>query len=122
MINQVRDYIPHLANYLLPLQMKLQKDVEFICTSKDEKQLINIKDLCKELPKLQHPNEEKQFLWILETDAGEKSYGAILKYQYNNEKTENICKYTSGTFKNNEVNWEINRKDLFAVYKGILAF
>ena len=33
-----------------------------------------------------------------------------------------ICRYTSGTFNNNQINYDINEKELLAIIKGINKF
>ena len=71
LVNQVREYIPKLAETLKPLQKKLKKDVEYNYNEEDKKQVQKIKLLCKELPKLQFPDENRKFIYIVEADASE---------------------------------------------------
>ena len=85
LVNQVREYIPKLAETLKPLQKKLKKDIEYNYDEKDKKQVQKIKLLCKELPKLQFPDENRKFIYIVEADASEYSYGGVLKYRYEAE-------------------------------------
>ena len=122
LVNQVREYIPNLAENLKPLHKKLKKDVEYYFDKKDQEQIQKIKLLCKNLPKLYFPDENKIFTYIVESDASEISYGGVLKYRYDKEKIEHHCRYYSGTFTNPEIKWEINRKELYALYKCLLAF
>ena len=122
LVNQVREYIPNLAENLKPLHKKLKKDVEYYFDKKDQEQIQKIKLLCKNLPKLYFPDENKIFTYIVESDASEISYGGVLKYKYDKEKIEHHCRYYSGTFTNPEIKWEINRKELYALYKCLLAF
>lgn len=123
-INQVREFIPKLAKELEPLNKKTSKNIEFQWTEKDKEVIRKIKRKCEKLPKLEYPDEEKQFIWIVETDASENNngYGAVLKYRYEKEKREFVCRYHSGTFKANEINWDINKKELKAVHYGIKKF
>ena len=122
LVNQVREYIPKLAETLKPLQKKLKKDIEYNYDEKDKKQVQKIKLLCRELPKLQFPDENRKFIYIVEADASEYSYGGVLKYRYEAEKIEHHCRYYSGTFNETEIKWEINRKELCSLYKCLLAF
>ena len=62
-----------------------------------------LKDICSNLPKLRLPNENDNL--ILQTDASDKYWAAILKIDLGE-----ICRYTSGTFNNNQINYEINEK------------
>ena len=122
LVNQVREYIPKLAEYLRPLQKKLKKDVEYNYDKKDQKQVQKIKENCRNLPKLCFPDENKKFDYIVESDASDNCYGGVLKYRYINKKIEHHCRYYSGTFTEAKNKWEINRKELFALYKCLLAF
>ena len=45
-------------------------------------------------------DEDKKFIYIVETYASEKSYGGVLKYKYNNNNIEYHCRYYSGTYTN----------------------
>ena len=61
------------------------------------------------------PNENDNL--ILQTDASDKYWAAILKTNLGE-----ICRYTSGTFNNNHINYDINEKELLAIIKGINKF
>ena len=61
------------------------------------------------------PNENDNL--ILQTDASDKYWVAILKTNLGE-----ICRYTSGTFNNNQINYDINEKELLAIIKGINKF
>nr|CAB42622.1 putative polyprotein (aspartic proteinase, reverse transcriptase, ribonuclease H) [Nicotiana tabacum] len=122
LVNQVREYIPKLAENLKPLQKKLKKDIEYHFDEKDKIHIQKIKNMCKKLPKLYFPDEKKQFTYIVETDSSDHSYGGVLKYKYDNEKIEHHCRYYSGSYTEPQLKWEINRKELFGLYKCLLAF
>ena len=123
-INQVRNFIPYLSIYTISLTKKLKKNEQFEWTIKDDENIKKIKELVKKLPKLEFPDENKTYTWIVESDASKthNAYGGVLKYRYTGEKQEHVCRYYSGTFKNNEANWEINRKELKAVKNNLLHF
>ena len=74
-----------------------------------------LKNICSNLPKLRLPNENDNL--ILQTDALDKYWAAILKIDLGE-----ICQYTSGTFNNNQINYDINEKELLAIIKGINKF
>ena len=61
------------------------------------------------------PNENDNL--ILQTDASDKYWAVILK-----SDLREICRYISGTFNNNQINYDINEKKLFAIIKGINKF
>ena len=66
-------------------------------------------------PKLRLPNENDNL--ILQIDALDKYWAAILKTDLGE-----ICRYTSGTFNNNQINYDINEKKLLAIIIGINKF
>ena len=74
-----------------------------------------LKDICSNLPKLRLPNENDNL--VLQTDVLDKYWAAILKIDLGE-----ICRYTSGTFNNNQINYNINEKELLAIIKGINKF
>ena len=67
------------------------------------------------MPKLRLPNENDNL--ILQTDALDKYWAAILKIDL-----REICTYTSETFNNNQINYDINEKELLAIIKRINKF
>ena len=58
------------------------------------------------------PNENDNL--ILQTDASDKYCAAILKTDLGE-----ICRYTSGTFNENHIKYDINEKKILAIIKGI---
>ena len=66
------------------------------------------------LPKLRLPNENDNL--ILQIDTSDKYWATILKTNLGE-----ICRYTSGTFNNNKIYYDINEKELLAI-KGINKF
>ena len=61
------------------------------------------------------PNENDNL--ILQTNASDKYWATILKTNLGE-----ICRYTSGTFNNNQLNYDINEKELLVIIKGINNF
>ena len=74
-----------------------------------------IKDIFSDLPKLRLPNENDNL--ILQTDTLGKYWATILKRDLGE-----ICSYTSGTFNNNQFNYDINEKKLLAIIKVFNKF
>ena len=94
------------------LQKLLTKKNQIGWNEKHTKIVQRLKDICSNLPKLRLQNENDNL--ILHTDTSNRHWAAILK-TYLGE----ICRYTSGTFNNNQINYDINKKELLAIIKGI---
>lgn len=123
-LNYASDFIHNLASLRKPFQDLLKKDRIFSFNNILENQVKKIKEMCKNLPKLQLPKDDDNL--ILETDASEKYWGGVLKKEdYNEEKIkigESLCRYCSGTFSDTESRYHINEKELLAVVKSFQKF
>ena len=71
--------------------------------------------LRRALPKLRLPNENDKL--ILQTDALDKYCAAFLKIDLGE-----MCRYISRTFNDNQINYDINEKELLAIIKWINIF
>ena len=87
-------------------------------TKEHEKQIKFIKSQCINLPKLKLPLDNDDL--ILETDSSDSTWAAVLKRIQNN--TEELCRYSSGTFTPTEERYHINEKEFLAVIKGLKKF
>ena len=110
-LNYSFDFIKDLAKERHELQKLLTKKNQ---TGWSEKHTMIVKRL-KDMFKLRLPNENDNL--VLQIDASNKYWVAILK-TYLGE----ICRYTSRTFNNNQINYNINEKELLAIIKGINKF
>ncbi|QIE08170.1 replicase [Epiphyllum virus 4] len=122
LLNQIRNFVPNLAKLLKPLQkrLKIKPEEQWLWTTEDEGQIQLIKSYCKDMQiKMQYPTEEKDMNWKIEVDASKTSYGTCLKYKPHKSRTEYICRYNSGTFKQHELNYDVNRKELVAILRGL---
>ncbi|GJW68799.1 putative reverse transcriptase domain, viral movement protein [Tanacetum coccineum] len=78
-----------------------------------------IKCLAKNMPPLKIlASAEKR---ILQTDASDECWGAVLLVQDNNNK-RHVCGYKSGTFKASEQHYHSTFKEILAVKRGIEKF
>ncbi|KAM7516873.1 hypothetical protein LguiA_006456 [Lonicera macranthoides] len=76
-----------------------------------------LKKLTQNLPPLQIPLDGKR---ILQTDAIDKFWAAILLEETNGKK--NVCGYKSGQFKAEEIHYHSTFKEILAVKRGIEKF
>ena len=114
-LNYSSDFIKDLAKERQELQKLLTKKNQTGWNDKHTMIVRRLKNICSNLPKLRLPNENDNL--ILQTDASDKYWAAILKTDLGE-----ICRYTSGTFNNNQINYDINEKELLAIIKGINKF
>ena len=82
-------------------------------TKEHEKQIKFIKSQCINLPKLKLPLDNDDF--IIETYSSDSTWPTVLNQIQND--TEELCRYTSGTFTPTEERYHINEKEFLAVIK-----
>ncbi|RCV33205.1 hypothetical protein SETIT_7G064300v2 [Setaria italica] len=129
-VNYARNYIENLAKLAGPLYAKLRKNGQKHFNSEDIKLVRIIKEKVKELKPLDLPLDDYYF--IIETNASEIGWGAILKqkpHKYSPKTEEKICRYASGKYKlkaiNNtdrEILAVINALNAFILYLGFKEF
>ena len=102
-------------------RLKERHELQKLFTKKNqigwnEKHIIivkRLKDICSDLPKLRLSNENDNL--ILLKNASDKYWATILKADLGE-----IYHYTSGTFNNNQLNYDINEKELLAIKKELI--
>ncbi|GJZ87937.1 putative zinc finger, CCHC-type containing protein [Tanacetum coccineum] len=88
-------------------------------TSRQTKAVKGIKCLAEKMPPLKIlASSEKR---ILQTDASDECWGAVLLVQDNNNK-RHVCGYKSGTFKVSEQHYHSTFKEILVVKEGIEKF
>nr|GEV51919.1 hypothetical protein [Tanacetum cinerariifolium] len=88
-------------------------------TSRQTEIVKVIKSLAEKMPPLKiHASSEKR---ILQTDASDECWGAVLLVQDNNNK-RHVCGYKSGTFKAYEKHYYSTFKEILTVKRGIKKF
>ena len=114
-LNYAEGFIKDLAKKRNTLQKLLRKNNTRGWSIEHIEAVKNLKEECKNLPSLRLP--EKNDKLIIQTDASDLHWGAILKTDINE-----IFRYTSGTFNQAQVNYPVHEKELLAIYKGIKMF
>ena len=117
-LNYAEGFIKNLADLRKPLRRLTSEKNKFVFTKELEEQIRFIKSQCIDLPKLKLPLDNDDL--ILETYSSDSTWAAVLKRIQNN--TEELCRYTSGTFSPTEERYHINEKEFFAVIKGLKKF
>ena len=114
-LNYAEGFIPDLAKKKHEIQKLLRKNNTKGWNSKHTDIVVSLKEECKTLPELRLPDDKDNL--IVQTDASDLYWSAILKTDLNE-----ICRYTSGTFSQAEVNYTTHEKELLGVIKGIRKF
>ncbi|KAH9752114.1 hypothetical protein KPL71_014568 [Citrus sinensis] len=115
-INYIRDFIPHVDHYTHHLSALLKKkppewnaDHTFAVTT--------LKQIAQNPPPLKLITDGKR---ILQTDASDESWGAILLEEINGK--ENFIAYASGHFSDTHKHYHSVFKEILAVKNGIKKF
>ncbi|GJR13144.1 putative reverse transcriptase domain, viral movement protein [Tanacetum coccineum] len=88
-------------------------------TSRQTEAVKAIKCLAEKMPPLKIlASLEKR---IMQTDASDECWGAVLRVQDNNNK-RHMCGYKSGTFKASEQHYHSTFKEILAIKRGIEKF
>ncbi|KAH9697741.1 hypothetical protein KPL71_023732 [Citrus sinensis] len=115
-INYIRDFIPHVDHYTHHLSALLKKkppewnaDHTFVVTT--------LKQIAQNPPPLKLITDGKR---ILQTDASDESWGAILLEEINGK--EHFIAYASGHFSDTQKHYHSVFKEILAVKNGIKKF
>nr|GEW68793.1 hypothetical protein [Tanacetum cinerariifolium] len=118
LVNYMADFLPKLSHHTVWLFPMLKKNPPQ-WTSRQTEAVKAIKSLAKKMPPLKIPASlEKR---ILQTDASDECWGAVLLVQDNNNK-RHVCGYKSGTFKASEKHYHSTFKEILAAKRGIEKF
>ncbi|KAK9032918.1 hypothetical protein V6N11_017960 [Hibiscus sabdariffa] len=115
-VNYLRDFVPKISKYTNPLRKMLKKEPPQWSTAQS-KAVKTLKDILQHLPPLQIPSDGKR---ILQTDASDKYWGAILFEE--KDKKRHLCGYKSGRFSDAEIHYHSTFKEILAVKKAISKF
>ncbi|KAH9668332.1 hypothetical protein KPL70_021374 [Citrus sinensis] len=115
-INYIRDLIPHVDHYTRHLSALLKKkppewNVDHTTA------VITLKQIAQNLPPLKLITDGKR---ILQTDASDESWGAILLKEINSK--EHFIAYASGQFSDTQKHYHSVFKEILAVKNGIKKF
>ena len=116
-INYGRDFLPKIAGLTTILSPKTSSKRAWKFSKDDENIVRQIKDLCKDLPPLHHPEENDEI--ILQTDASDNFWAGVVLARTPNTNQEKILKYCSGKFKPAEQNYPTGEKEILAVKRTI---
>ena len=114
-LNYAERFIKDLAKKRNILKKLLRKNNTRGWNEEHIEAVRNLKEECKNLPALRLPEENDKL--VIQTNAPDLYWGAILKTDINE-----ICRYTSGTLNQAQVNYPVHEKELLAIYKGIKKF
>ena len=117
-LNYVLDFIQDLSQLCAPLRQRLKKNP--IPWNEDHTKIVKtVKSRVKTLPCLAL-TDPKAFK-IVETDASDIGYGGILK-QRDDSKQERLVRFTSGTWRNAQLNYNTIKKEILSIILCISKF
>ncbi|KAA3479586.1 polyprotein [Gossypium australe] len=111
-----KDFIPEISRYIIPLTKMLKKNPPIWSTTQT-KAIQILKEKLQHMSALQIPFDGKR---ILQTDASDKHWGAILFEEL--ERKRHICGCKSGRFIDAELHYHSTFKEILAVKNGISKF
>ncbi|KAK9029790.1 hypothetical protein V6N11_026892 [Hibiscus sabdariffa] len=115
-VNYLRDFVQKISKYTNPLRKMLKKNPPQWSTMQS-KAIKTLKNILQHLPPLKIPSDGKR---ILQTDASDKYWGAILFEE--KDKKRHLCGYKSGRFSDAEIHYHSTFKEILAVKKAISKF
>ncbi|KAH9649266.1 hypothetical protein KPL70_025920 [Citrus sinensis] len=115
-INYIRDFIPHVDHYTHHLSALLKKKpLEW--NADHTNAVTTLKQIAQNPPPLKLITDGKR---ILQTDASDESWGAILLEEINSK--EHFIAYASGQFSDTQKHYHTVFKEILAVKNGIKKF
>ncbi|KAH9716829.1 hypothetical protein KPL71_021591 [Citrus sinensis] len=115
-INYIRDFNPHVDHYTHHLSALLKKKpLEW--NADHTIAVTTLKQIAQNLPPLKLITDGQR---ILQTDASDESWGAILLEELNNK--EHFIAYASGQFSDTQKHYHSVFKEILAVKNGIKKF
>ncbi|KAH9780691.1 hypothetical protein KPL71_008174 [Citrus sinensis] len=115
-INYIRDFIPHVDHYTHHLSALLKKNLPEWNTDHTNA-VTTLKQIAQNPPPLKLITDGKR---ILQTDASDDSWGAILLEEINGK--EHFIAYASGQFSDTQKHYHSVFKEILAVKNGIKKF
>ncbi|XP_027158389.1 uncharacterized protein LOC113760009 [Coffea eugenioides] len=116
-VNYVREFLPKASKHISPLTKMLKKKPPPWGVSQTQAIQI-LKKALQDLPTLHIPSDGKK---ILQTDASDKYWGAVL-LEEDEQGTKHCCGFASGKFKVSEQHYHSTFKEILAVKNGIKKF
>jgi len=113
-----RKFVKGYAKITTPLHDLTKKDVAFQWSSEVQSAFEMLKEALTSPPILAIPNDSDEF--ILDTDASEKSIGAVLSQVQ--DGVERVISYAGKTLNKREINYCITRKELLTVVFALKHF
>ena len=123
MVNYYNRFIKDYATIAAPLQELMKKNVRFVWTSKQQNAFETLKTKLVTAPIMAYPQKDGMF--ILDTDASDYAYGAVLSQLQPNkhgELVEKTIAYASKKFSDREAKYCARRRELLAIINFVKHF
>ena len=122
-INYYSRFIRDLAQIAHPLHELTKKFAKFVWTDKHQKAFEMLKQRLVSAPIMAYPNQEGKF--ILDTDASDYGYGAVLSQVQKDERgvnQERVIAYASKKFNERQQNYCARKRELLAILEFVEHF
>ena len=123
MVNYYSRFVPKLAEIAHPLHQVTKKNAKFNWTEQCQTAFNKLKEKLASAPIMAYPTRTEKF--ILDTDASDLGYGAVLSQmqrQSNGEVQEKVIAYASKKFNDRESKYCARRRELLAIVKMVKHF
>lgn len=114
-LNYIHKYLPRISEKTTPIRRHTSGG----WSNQATKAVREIKPICKNLPKLKPPSQGKL---ILQTNASDEFWSAVLFEKGEELELEELCTYASGEFTPSQKNYFTAKKETLAIFNGIQRF
>ena len=123
MINYYSRFIKNLAELAGPLNVLLHKNTKFVWNNIQQQAFEKLKERLISAPIMSYPMKKGMF--ILDTDASDYGYGAVLSQlqeDYNGKEQEKSIAYYSKRFTDRERKYCTRQRELLAIINAVKHF
>ena len=115
LVGYYRKFVPCFADISHPLTKLTKKNEPCSWTTECDRCFHMLKNYLQESPILRYPDPEAEYIQY--TDASKYMYVGVLTQKV--DGTDHPVAYTSGLFRESQLNWAALTKEAYAIYKAV---
>ena len=115
LVGYYRKFVPCFSDIAWPLTQLTRKNEGFNWSTECDKCFHMLKDYLQEAPILRYQDPTADY--ILYTDTSKYAYAGILMQSI--DRTDHPVAYTSGLFRDFQLNWAALTKEVYAIYMSV---